>query len=87
MTSTTLLIITAIISSIGSYFLVKSDATKLNNDNLEEKVVDHKVGNILVFLTIICVILGFVLFTWKIGVGCIVIWFITSAVTGYFIKP
>lgn len=87
MTATTLLIITAIISSIGSYFLVKSDATKLNNDNLEEKVVDHKVGNILVFLTIICVILGFVLFTWKIGVGCIAIWFITSAVTGYFIQP
>ncbi len=86
MTSTTLFIITAIISSIGSYFLVKSDAAKLNKENFETKIIDERVGTVLVALTFICIIFSLIMFGWKSALICVVIWFVTSAITGYIIK-
>ncbi len=50
MTSTILFITTAIISSIGSYFLIKSDASKLNKENFETKIIDERVGSVIVVL-------------------------------------
>lgn len=86
MTSTTLFIITAIISSIGSYFLVKSDATKLNKDNSETKIIGERVGSVLVAMTFICIILALIMFDWKTALICVVIWFVSSAITGFIIK-
>lgn len=86
MTSTTFFIATAIISSIGSYFLVKSDATKLNKENFETKIIDERVGSVLVALTFVCIISALIMFGWKTGLICFIIWFLTSAITGYIIK-
>lgn len=87
MTITFFFILTLIISILGSYFLIKADATKLNKDNLENAIIDSRVGSILVFLTVVCIICGFIWFGWKTGIICIVIWFTSSALTGRILKP
>ncbi|MBK9044029.1 MAG: hypothetical protein IPN97_12785 [Saprospiraceae bacterium] len=86
MTPTILYIVTIIVSVFGSYFLIKSNITKLNKENLENYIIGYRVGNILVIFTFICIIYTFISFGWKAGLITFILWFVSGALTGLVLK-